>query len=70
MNKTSNCNNQGIAHLAFQAGGTPFCKSRNSMICIAVADSAKWPRICKRCKNKATTMNERALRKRDTESRA
>jgi hypothetical protein len=60
---TSNVRNQGIAHLAFRAGGAPFCKSRRAHIVCTVEDSAKWDPICKRCKMKAATMRIQALRK-------
>jgi hypothetical protein len=59
---TSNVNNQGIAHLAFKAGGQPFCKSRRAHIVIAHADRAAWDRICTRCAAKADKMQERAAR--------
>lgn len=52
---TSNVRNQGIAHLAFKAGGDPFCKSRRAHIVVAIADRAGWP-ICKRCAAKAEKM--------------
>jgi hypothetical protein len=59
---TTNVRNQGIAHLAFRAGGAPFCKSRRAHIVCAIEDAEKWPVICKRCKMKAATMHERSLR--------
>lgn len=63
MGKTSNCNNRGIAHLSFQSGATPFCKSPNAMISVVVADRARWPRICKRCDAKAAKMAEASARR-------
>lgn len=60
---TSNVRNQGIAHLAFRAGGEPFCKSRRAHIVCTIADAGKWPAICKRCKMKAATLHQRALDK-------
>ena len=50
---TTNVSNQGIAHLAFKAGGQPFCKTRRAHIVIAYSDRASWPRICARCDAKA-----------------
>jgi hypothetical protein len=42
-------NNQAIAHIAYQAGGTPFCKSKRALICVAVEDADKWAKVCTRC---------------------
>lgn len=50
---------QGIAHLAFRAGGEPFCKSRRA--CASVTpDNQHGYQICKRCEAKAKKMAERA----------
>ena len=56
---TSNVSNQGIAHLAFKAGGQPFCKSRRAHITVAVADRGAWGRICARCAARADKMQAR-----------
>lgn len=52
---TTNVRNQGIAHLAFKAGGDPFCKSRRAHIVVAIDNRGGWP-ICKRCEAKAAKM--------------
>lgn len=59
---TSNVRNQGIAHLAFRAGGVPFCKSTRAHIVCAVEEAAKWGAICKRCATKSATMRQRLER--------
>lgn len=56
---TSNVHNQGIAHLAFRAGGEPFCKSRRAHIVVACSNREAWGRICARCAAKAAKMQER-----------
>ena len=60
---TTNVRNQCIAHLAFRAGGAPFCKSRRAHIVVAVADASKWGCICKRCAAKAAKMAEASVRR-------
>jgi hypothetical protein len=63
---TTNVHNSGIAHLAFFAGGKPFCSSRRAHIVCAAEDAFKWPVICKRCEAKLQKMHNR---KRDAATR-
>jgi hypothetical protein len=58
----SNAYNQGIAHLAFAAGGKPFC-GRKAHISVAVSDAHTWGRICARCQSRLNDMNARAAKK-------
>jgi hypothetical protein len=59
MGTMSGQNNQGIAHIGFKAGQSPFCKSRRALIVCAVEDVSKWPRLCVRCAGKLAKMNAR-----------
>jgi hypothetical protein len=52
---TSNVHNQGIAHLAFRAGGVPFCRSRRAHLSVTIENAAGWT-ICKRCAAKLAKM--------------
>lgn len=61
---TSNVRNQSIAHLAFKAGGQPFCKSRRAHIVCSADDASKWGTICKRCAAKAAKRAEASARSR------
>lgn len=56
MSYGSQVYNQGIAHISFQAGGHPFCKSMTAHIVCAVADAHTEPRLCKRCEAKLEKM--------------
>ena len=60
---TSNVNNTGIAHLAFRAGGEPFCKNRRPHACVTVGEQRGY-RICKRCVAKWEKMQSRDAAKR------
>lgn len=60
---TTNVRNQGIAHLAFKAGARPLCQTRKGHIVVAIADSASWGDICKRCAGKLVKMQEATARK-------
>ena len=65
---TTNVRNQGIAHLAFRAGGTPFCNSRRAHIVCATEDAGKWGALCKRCEAKLQKMHDRKAASRAVEA--
>lgn len=57
---TSNVSNQGIAHLSFRAGTTPFCRSRRAHITVATENAESWPRLCARCAKAWEAMKAKA----------
>jgi hypothetical protein len=61
---TSWRNDQRIAHLAYKAGGKPFCGSRRAQFSVTVANRGNWA-ICKRCEARLAKMQARNQRTAD-----
>jgi hypothetical protein len=51
----NNVRNGGIAHLAFEAGGLPFCRTRGAHASVTDAKRNGWD-ICRRCEAKLAKM--------------
>lgn len=56
---TSNAYNQGIVHLAPEAGGRPSCGTKRAHMVAAYTDADQWPHLCQKCKALLCKMRER-----------